>query len=144
MSSRLALGGAVATLLPPSLGCGPMSGALPVIPNSPSNSYDLTFASFPALQTTGGATLVQIDATSGSVPVAIVRTGATTAVALQAICTHAGCLVNPFDGGSRTFSCPCHGSVFAEDGTVVRGPAQFPLSPYPAAVGADAITVSVS
>ena len=46
--------------------------------------------------------------------------------ALRAECTHLGCLVQP-EFGSSSFSCPCHGSKYAGDGTVTRGPAPKPL-----------------
>ncbi|MEG4294454.1 cytochrome b6-f complex iron-sulfur subunit [Microcoleus sp. C2C3] len=41
-------------------------------------------------------------------------------------CTHLGCTFpwNPMD---QQFQCPCHGSRYAPDGTVVRGPAPLPL-----------------
>ncbi|MBO3458396.1 cytochrome b6-f complex iron-sulfur subunit [Aetokthonos hydrillicola Thurmond2011] len=41
-------------------------------------------------------------------------------------CTHLGCTFpwNPMD---QQFQCPCHGSLYAPNGTVVRGPAPLPL-----------------
>lgn len=48
---------------------------------------------------------------------------------LDAACTHLGCIVQ-FDRGEQTWSCPCHGSRFAVDGTVLDGPARQPLRPY--------------
>ena len=39
---------------------------------------------------------------------------------LSAICTHLGCTVNRADHG---YHCPCHGSVFDEQGSVKSGPA---------------------
>lgn len=43
-------------------------------------------------------------------------------------CTHLGCLVR-FNGAERSWDCPCHGSRFAVDGTVLEGPAVRPLEP---------------
>lgn len=45
--------------------------------------------------------------------------------AISIICTHLGCIVHATADG---FECPCHGSVFARDGAVVRGPAPTALS----------------
>jgi len=44
--------------------------------------------------------------------------------ALTAICTHNGCKVRLEDKG---FSCPCHDSAYDLQGTVLQGPARFPL-----------------
>jgi cytochrome b6-f complex iron-sulfur subunit len=40
--------------------------------------------------------------------------------ALSTVCTHLGCIVKRDAAG---FACPCHGSKFAVDGSVTKGPA---------------------
>jgi cytochrome b6-f complex iron-sulfur subunit len=49
--------------------------------------------------------------------------------ALSAVCTHLGCLTqwNP-DAG--LIACPCHGSKFNNEGTVLKGPAPRPLEHF--------------
>lgn len=44
--------------------------------------------------------------------------------AISAVCTHLGCVVAPSATG---FDCPCHGSKFGKDGSLVQGPAGSPL-----------------
>ncbi|APE25843.1 MULTISPECIES: FAD-dependent oxidoreductase [Streptomyces] len=56
------------------------------------------------------------------------ESGATQAVSAR--CTHLGCLVL-FNDAERAWECPCHGSRFAVDGSVLQGPAVRPLEPRP-------------
>ena len=45
--------------------------------------------------------------------------------ALDAVCPHLGCLVEPNEEGG--FMCPCHDSLFDQDGRAQSGPATQPL-----------------
>ncbi|MEA2976994.1 MAG: hypothetical protein QOF19_2514 [Alphaproteobacteria bacterium] len=44
----------------------------------------------------------------------------------SAVCTHVGCHIS-WNSLERCWDCPCHGSQFAIDGTVLNGPAIAPL-----------------
>ena len=61
--------------------------------------------------------------------------------ALGATCTHLGCGVRPSGDFLR---CPCHGSTFALDGRVVRGPAQRPLPVYPVHITDHTVEIRLS
>lgn len=100
----------------------------------------LTYAQFPALMSPGGSAVVDVQ--NGS-PIAVVRTGDATAVALSATCTHAACLVG-YDGAGNRLHCPCHNADFDLTGAVLQGPTTIPLPAYAATPGTDGIVVDLS
>jgi cytochrome b6-f complex iron-sulfur subunit len=62
--------------------------------------------------------------------------------ALSAICTHLRCTTGPFVPPDAEWKaphsrCPCHGSVFAKDGRVLKGPAPQPLDFYRVSLAPD-------
>jgi glycine/D-amino acid oxidase-like deaminating enzyme/nitrite reductase/ring-hydroxylating ferredoxin subunit len=58
--------------------------------------------------------------------VAAYRTPDGTLMTVSAVCTHMGCIVR-WNEGERTWDCPCHGSRFTPEGSVISGPAEKPL-----------------
>ncbi|MCK4535525.1 MAG: Rieske (2Fe-2S) protein [Desulfuromonadales bacterium] len=61
-------------------------------------------------------------------------------VALSAVCTHLGCVVQ-WQEDQGQFLCPCHGGRFSEDGAVVSGPPPEPLETLPVVLEGDQILV---
>ena len=47
--------------------------------------------------------------------------------AMSATCTHLGCQVQ-WIAKEKKFKCPCHGGVYAADGSVIAGPPPRPLT----------------
>lgn len=52
--------------------------------------------------------------------------------AFYQVCTHLGCLVRYVEGSG--YRCPCHGSQFALDGTLVASPAPRDMDQFPVEV----------
>lgn len=79
----------------------------------PSGSLVITVSQFPDLATVDR--LVQVDLER-----AVKRSGPDTFVALSTICTHQGC--DAAVTSTNIIQCPCHGSRFDNNGSVINGP----------------------
>jgi glycine/D-amino acid oxidase-like deaminating enzyme/nitrite reductase/ring-hydroxylating ferredoxin subunit len=66
----------------------------------------------------------------GGQKVAAYRDEAGAVTAVSPMCTHLGCQV-AFNAAERSWDCPCHGSRFAPDGSVLEGPAVHRLERRP-------------
>lgn len=89
------------------------------------------YADSPADVPPGGGAVVRI----GGHACAVHRDDDGALHAVSARCTHLGCLV-AFNAAERTWECPCHGSRYGTDGTVLEGPANRPLESRDAEVRA--------
>ena len=70
-------------------------------------------------------------------PSLVIQPRAGTFVAFDAVCPHAGCIVQ-YDNADKVFVCPCHGSIFNGDtGAVEQGPAPTGLQRIRIAEGPD-------
>jgi cytochrome b6-f complex iron-sulfur subunit len=77
----------------------------------------------------GNTTLATIGGTRAFVMpkrIVVIRADTARFVTLSRVCTHQGCTVvhNP---ATSSLNCPCHGSRFGLDGSVLNGPAFVPL-----------------
>jgi glycine/D-amino acid oxidase-like deaminating enzyme/nitrite reductase/ring-hydroxylating ferredoxin subunit len=64
----------------------------------------------------------------GSERLAVYRDENRSLRALSPVCPHMKCLVH-WNAAEKTWDCPCHGSRFALDGSVIEGPSVAPLEP---------------
>ena len=145
-ASAIALATPVASLLS-SCGQNPLAvvtGPTSSIATDANNLATFTFANYPVLQSPGGSIHVTVVAASGSKDVFVTRVSSTTADTVSAICTHAGCELNPYNSTSHQYLCSCHGSIFSVTGSVVNGPAVNPLTSYASVVNAANIQVTIA
>jgi glycine/D-amino acid oxidase-like deaminating enzyme/nitrite reductase/ring-hydroxylating ferredoxin subunit len=88
----------------------------------------------------GGGSLADLSPGEGAIvdrdgeQVAASRDDDGSVTAVSARCTHLGCIVT-WNGAERSWDCPCHGSRFAPDGTVLEGPAVHRLERKPLTAG---------
>jgi cytochrome b6-f complex iron-sulfur subunit len=127
--AQSAVMGAIAALA----ACG--VGGDPTAPTLDSQTT-INLSDQPSLANVGGVALVAIS----SSPFAIVRTGASTFVALSRICPHQGSTVNLSGNG---FLCPNHGAEFSLSGSWMGGQPTNNMRSYPTAYDANAGTITI-
>ena len=113
------------------LGCASMA-TRPVTPRDGVVTLDLAEA--PGLQSEGGFLRIQPQGHPNALYVLALPDGEYTT--LSPICTHRGCTVDLL--GSELV-CPCHGSTYDRQGSVLEGPAERPLQAYPTRLGPNGV-----
>jgi len=101
------------------------------------NCLDLDDPSNAALTHVGGSRVVRVN----NANLLVARTSETDFIAVSSICTHAGCTVR---FATTQINCPCHGSQFSLDGSVLRGPATRPLAKHTATYDATTNVVTLT
>lgn len=102
--------------------------------NDPSGiTVDLNDAAFANLKTVGGF------AYKGDI--IIIRTSNSVYIALSKVCTHQGCTVT-YNSSNNNLPCPCHGSLYNINGTVINGPAPNALKNYNVSLSGNILTIS--
>jgi cytochrome b6-f complex iron-sulfur subunit len=78
-------------------------------------------------------------------PVIVVRDPGdkTKLLAVNATCTHKGCVVD-WNAKDNGFLCPCHAAQFKPDGKVAQGPADKPLTTFTVKTEGNSILVSAT
>ncbi|QEM67273.1 Rieske 2Fe-2S domain-containing protein [Geobacter sp. FeAm09] len=100
-----------------------------------------------------GATAARVDIPEKDVPegearffefngasAVVVRKRGGGLIALSAVCTHLGCIVQ-WEKDKQDFLCPCHGGHYSPEGAVTAGPPPKPLTKLPFSVANGTITV---
>lgn len=144
------------------VGVGWVASSLPVAIAACSNTIESESAGEAATESASSpsrsdgfesvGTISQLESNAGQIldkeftvgPVLVVRATADSDIsAVNPTCTHQGCTVG-WQADQKAFVCPCHGSKFGIDGTVLNGPATEPLSTYEAKVEGDLVLVKES
>jgi len=88
----------------------------------------LNIDAFPSLALNSGSAIITFN--GEATLILIVRESDTDFFAMDPICTHMGCIVQPYSIVTNTIVCDCHGSEYDIHGQVVHGPAVGSLNNY--------------
>lgn len=117
-------------------GCASMATRL--VPAS-GGRVTLRVADYPELSREGGAIKILPDGMTD--PLYVLALGGGTYSVLSPRCTHRGCTVGV--QGARLV-CPCHGSTYDREGTVLKGPAERPLTRFPVSVANGVVEIRLA
>ena len=98
----------------------------------------LSLADHPDLARPRGS--VRVQPTGERDPLYVLALGDNRFAAVSPVCTHRGCTVELQD---EHLVCPCHGSTYDRNGTVLRGPAEQPLRRYRVRVQSGVIEIAL-
>jgi len=73
-------------------------------------------------------------------PAVVVQPRAGEFVALNAVCTHLGCIVK-WQNDTQDFLCPCHAGRFSSTGQVLGGPPPSALDLYTVTIDGDDLLI---
>jgi Rieske Fe-S protein len=116
---RVASGAGVA------LAAGGCASVLPLSVRPTGGVLSVSLDEHPELTRAGGSLRLRTEEGNELIYLLVLTDG--TIAALSPVCTHQGCTVG-IEGA--VLLCPCHGSTYSREGSVVRGPAVAPLSRF--------------
>jgi len=105
---------------------------------------DLSETKFNKLKNVNGSLIYTPDAPNASRKMVITRVDASTFSVVSCICTHQGCVVDPYDATTQRIACGCHGSRFDINGVVKQGPAGTSLKKYQSEYDSTANTLTIT
>lgn len=106
-------------------------------------TFTMNLASYPSLAAVSGFVQGQVEFPPGRL--LVIRVSTSQIDAVSAVCTHQACTVRP-KGDGATLHCPCHGSEFALDGSLLPDtkPATSPLPRFATTLSGQTLTVELS
>lgn len=96
-------------------------------------TIDLDSSQYSTLKTAGNSVTLQ--------GIIVANTGNEVFVALSSVCTHQGCTIS-YNHANTNFPCPCHGSVFSNQGSVLQGPATTAVKKYTVSREGNVLTIT--
>lgn len=121
------------------VGLGILAASIPLGMTSCSNStnpseptpVEVDINSYSELQNVNGFKKISFSGKNSNMPVIVIRNSTVNFTAISSKCQHQGCQVGNPDMARNEIVCPCHGSKYRTDGSLVNGPSTKPLQSFP-------------